>query len=61
MKHIASERGHADPAGVEAFFAAGWTKEYLVDAVPVIGDKTVTNYLHSATQVSEDFPAAPQL
>jgi AhpD family alkylhydroperoxidase len=61
VKNIASERGHADPALVDAFFAAGWTQENLVDAIVVIGDKTVTNYLHGTTKVPVDFPAAPKL
>ncbi|WP_423199352.1 Carboxymuconolactone decarboxylase-like domain-containing protein [Cupriavidus sp. H19C3] len=60
-RNIAENRGHADPALVEAFFAAGWTKANLVDAIVVIGDKTVTNYLHATTQVPVDFPAAPKL
>ena len=54
-------RGHVDPMLVDAFFAAGWTQENLVDAIVVIGDKTVSNYLHSTTQVPVDFPAAPAL
>ncbi len=61
VKSIASERGHADPARVQAFFDAGWTQENLVDAIVVIGDKTVTNYLHATTQVPVDFPPAPAL
>jgi AhpD family alkylhydroperoxidase len=61
VKNIASERGHADPARVQAFFDAGWTQENLVDAIVAIGDKTVTNYLHATTQVPVDFPAAPAL
>lgn len=61
VKHIASERGHADPAYVQAFFDAGWTRENLVDAIVVIGDKTVTNYLHGTTRVPVDFPPAPAL
>ena len=61
VKNIATERGHADPARVQAFFEAGWTPENLVDAIVVIGDKTVTNYLHGTTQVPVDFPAAPAL
>ena len=61
VKSIAGERGHADPAKVEAFFAAGWTQENLVDAIVVIGDKTVTNYLHGTTKVPVDFPPAPKL
>jgi AhpD family alkylhydroperoxidase len=61
VQNIASERGHADPARVQAFFDAGWTAENLVDAIVVIGDKTVTNYLHATTKVPVDFPAAPAL
>jgi AhpD family alkylhydroperoxidase len=60
-RNIAQRRGHADPALVDAFFAAGWTRENLVDAIVVIGDKTVTNYLHATTQVPVDFPKAPRL
>ncbi len=60
-RSIALNRGHADPALVEAFFGAGWTKENLVDVIVTIGDKIVTNYLHGATKVAVDFPAAPSL
>ena len=37
-KGITQSRGHTDPALLDAFFAAGWTKENLVDAIVVIGD-----------------------
>ena len=60
-KGITEGRGHVDQALVEAFFAAGWTKENLVDTIVVIGDKTVSNYLHSTTKIPVDFPAAPKL
>ncbi|WP_432241148.1 carboxymuconolactone decarboxylase family protein [Herbaspirillum robiniae] len=61
VKSIAVGRGKADPALLDAFFAAGWSEENLIDAIVVIGDKTVTNYLHSATRVPVDFPPAPAL
>lgn len=61
VKSIVEERGHADDALVDAFLAAGWTKENLVDVIVIIGDKTVTNYLHGVTGVPIDFPAAPKL
>lgn len=61
VRDISERRGHADPERVDAFLAAGWTIENLVDAIVVIGDKTVTNYLHGATRVPVDFPAAPPL
>ncbi|MGY2491372.1 carboxymuconolactone decarboxylase family protein [Cupriavidus sp. CP313] len=60
-RNVAQNRGHADQALVDAFFAAGWNKANLVDAIVIIGDKTVTNYLHATTQVPVDFPAAPKL
>ncbi|MEI7447034.1 MAG: carboxymuconolactone decarboxylase family protein [Burkholderiales bacterium] len=61
VRWIAVERGHVDPMRVEVFLAAGWTRENLVDAVVVVGDKIVSNYLHAVTQVPVDFPKAPAL
>jgi uncharacterized peroxidase-related enzyme len=60
-KAIAVARGHVDAAEVARFLDAGWTREHLVDAIVTIGDKTITNYLHAATQVPVDFPPAPPL
>ena len=61
VRNVTLERGHADPALVQAFFAAGWTEGNLVDAIVVIGDKMTSNFLHGATQIPVDFPAAPAL
>lgn len=61
VKSTTERRGHADPALLDAFFAAGYTEGQLVDTVMVIGDKIITNYLHALTQVPVDFPAAPAL
>ncbi len=58
---IAQSRGHVDQALLQSFFAAGWTKENLVDTIVAIADKIVTNYLHSTTKIPLDFPAAPKL
>jgi uncharacterized peroxidase-related enzyme len=60
-KSLTEGRGRADPALVDAAFAAGYTEGQLVDTVMVIGDKIITNYLHALTQVPVDFPAAPVL
>jgi len=54
-------RGHVDQALIEAFFATGWTKGNLVETIVIIGDKTVSNDLHSTTKIPVDFPAAPKL
>jgi AhpD family alkylhydroperoxidase len=58
---MAVKKGHPDEALVDAFLAAGWTKGNLVDVIVAIGDKIITNYLHGATHVPVDFPAAPAL
>jgi uncharacterized peroxidase-related enzyme len=58
VRNVAVKRGHADADVLQAFFAAGWTEGNLVDVMMVIGDKTVSNYLHSTTRVPVDFPAA---
>lgn len=58
---IAVRRGHADDTLIQAFFEAGWTTANLVDTIVAIGDRTVMNYLHAATKVPVDFPAAPAL
>lgn len=60
-RDITHSRGHGDQTLVDAFFAAGWTTENLMDVIVTIGDKTVTNLLHGTTQVPVDFPAAPAL
>jgi len=61
VRELTLERGHADPALVQAFFAAGWSEGNLVDAILAVGDKMVSNFLHGATQIPVDFPAAPAL
>ena len=61
VKSAAQHRGHAAQDTIDAFFAAGYNEGNLVDAVIVIGDKIVTNYLHALTKVPVDFPAAPAL
>ena len=61
VRSVTLERGHPDPALVQAFFAAGWTEGNLVDALVVVGDKMVSNFLHGATQIPVDFPPAPAL
>jgi len=61
VKNIAVERGQTNPELVQAFFKAGWTEASLVDAIVVIGDKVISNYLYGSTKIPIDFPAAPAL
>lgn len=60
-KSITENKGHADPQLVENFYAAGYNQGNLVDVVLIVGDKTITNYLHALTEVPVDWPIAPSL
>ena len=60
-RNITANRGATDQAVVDNFFEAGWTKENLIDTIVLVGDKTISNYLHRTTQVPVDFPVAEPL
>jgi len=60
-KNITENRGETSETVVNNFFEAGYTKENLVDTIVLVGDKTISNYLHRTTQVPVDFPAALDL
>ncbi|WP_411029182.1 carboxymuconolactone decarboxylase family protein [Spongiimicrobium sp. 3-5] len=60
-KNITENRGAASEAVVDNFLNAGWTKENLIDTIVVVGDKTISNYLHRTTNVPIDFPVAQPL
>ena len=60
-KNITENRGRADKSVVDSFLAAGYTQENLVDTIVLVGDKTISNYLHNTTQVPVDFPAVQPL
>ena len=60
-KNLTEKRGAADNVIVENFFNQGWSKENLVDAIVLVGDKTISNYLHKTTNVPVDFPVAEPL
>lgn len=60
-KNITENRGATSPEILDAFFEAGWTKENLIDTINLVGEKTITNYVHRTTQVPIDFPVAQPL
>ncbi|NQZ44742.1 MAG: carboxymuconolactone decarboxylase family protein [Flavobacteriaceae bacterium] len=60
-RNITENRGATDAVVVEAFLNAGWTKENLIDTIVLVGDKTISNYLHKTTNVPVDFPVAQPL
>lgn len=58
---ITKNKGRADDATVDAFFAAGYTNEHLIDTILQVSEKIAMNYLHNLTQIPVDFPVAPAL
>ncbi|WP_047247031.1 carboxymuconolactone decarboxylase family protein [Maribacter thermophilus] len=60
-KNITENRGATDQSVIDNFLKAGWTKENLVDTIVLVGDKTISNYLHKTTNVPVDFPEAKPL
>ncbi len=60
-KEVANNNGNIAPATLEQFFSAGYNQANLVDLTLVVGEITVTNYLHNITQVPVDFPLAVEL
>jgi uncharacterized peroxidase-related enzyme len=60
-KAITETKGHPAPELVDNYIAAGYAQSSVVDLVLMVGDKIISNYLHSITQIPVDFPAAPVL
>jgi AhpD family alkylhydroperoxidase len=60
-KEVAKNRGQVSSVILDQFFREVYTKENLVDALVIIGDKTIANYLHNIGQFDIDFPVAPEL
>lgn len=61
VKETAINRGRPSEKALDAFYAAGYDTANLIDVMIVIGDKTISNYLHSITQIPVDWPAVPQI
>ena len=58
---VVRNRGNADEATKTAFFEAGYSEANMIDVIIVVGDKTISNYIHNLTQFAIDFPLAPSL
>jgi hypothetical protein len=61
VKDITKTKGHPSPTNLDAFFASGYNKGNLVDAILQISDKIAMNYLHNLTNIPVDFPLAQKL
>ncbi|CAN5499110.1 carboxymuconolactone decarboxylase family protein [soil metagenome] len=60
-KSITETKGHPATELVDNYIAAGYTQNSVIDLILMVGDKIISNYLHSITQIPVDFPAAPVL
>ncbi|MCG8579108.1 MAG: carboxymuconolactone decarboxylase family protein [Bacteroidales bacterium] len=58
---LAREKGRLSNESKEAFFRQGFDNKTLVDLIAVVNAVSFTNFIHNATQVPVDFPAAPEL
>lgn len=58
---VVENRGRASIDAKEAFFTAGYTEANLIDVVIIIGDKTISNYIHNLTNIEIDWPLAEQI
>jgi len=58
---VVENRGKATDEAKEGFFAAGYNEANLIDAVIIVGDKIVSNYIHNLTGFEIDFPIADEL
>jgi AhpD family alkylhydroperoxidase len=54
-------RGRATEESKEAFFAVGYNEANMIDAIIVVGDKIISNYLHNLTEFEIDFPIADKI
>lgn len=58
---IVENKGNATQETKTSFFEAGYTEANLIDAVMVIGDKVISNYINNLTNIEIDFPIAQEL
>lgn len=58
-KSLIEKRGRVDDRHVDAFLAAGFTKEHALEVISVVAASTITNYTASVTKppVEESFRA----
>ncbi len=64
VKFIASvveNRGRASEESKQAFFDAGYHEANMIDAIIIVGDKIMSNFLHNLTGFAIDFPLAEKI
>lgn len=60
-QEIAIKKGRVNESSKDQFFQQGFTEAAFVELIAVVNVVSFTNFIHNATQVPVDFPAAPPL
>tara|TARA_R110002049_G_scaffold214533_3_gene385988 strand:+ start:6861 stop:7412 length:552 start_codon:yes stop_codon:yes gene_type:complete len=60
-KSVVENRGNATEESKNIFFSAGYSEANMIDAIIIVGDKTISNYLHKLTDLEIDFPLADHI
>ena len=55
---LAETQGRPGAEALDAFFEAGFDQKAFIELVGLVSVKTFSNYLHNASQIPVDFPAA---
>ncbi|MBT8190484.1 MAG: carboxymuconolactone decarboxylase family protein [Bacteroidia bacterium] len=58
---VVNNQGSVNEADKDAFFEAGYDESNMLDVVILIGDKTISNYIHNLAKFEIDFPIAPSI
>lgn len=60
-KSVAENKGKVASTVLDLFFQEGYTEANLIDTIIIIGDKTISNYIHNVTDFAIDFPLASSI
>jgi uncharacterized peroxidase-related enzyme len=60
-QELAVKRGKISDETKDRFFALGYENKAFIDLIAIVNVASFTNFVHNATQVPVDFPAAPAL
>lgn len=58
---VVQNRGKASVEAKDVFFSAGYNEANLIDVAIIVGDKTISNYIHNLTGLEIDFPLATEI
>jgi uncharacterized peroxidase-related enzyme len=57
-RSIAENKGKADEAALENFYAAGYNEAAVIELIGLVSARIFTNYVYALTEIPIDFPPA---